>query len=57
MRRYTVEFPDGHESAFMANLIAENMYTQSDIYGNHHMLFKAIVDHSFNEGAATKEYE
>ena len=57
MRRYTVEFPDGHKSAFMANLIAENMYTQSDIYGNHHMLFKAIVDHSFNEGAATKEYE
>jgi len=29
-RKYIVEFSDGYESPCMANLIAENMYTQCD---------------------------
>jgi len=33
----------------MANKITENMYTQCDIHSNQHLLFKAIVDHSYNE--------
>jgi len=51
-RKYIVKFPDGYESLFMANLIAENMYTQCDAHGNQHLLFKAIVDHSYDESAA-----
>ena len=45
-RSYMVEFPDGYESAYAANLIAQNMYTQSDINGNKFLVFKAIVDHT-----------
>jgi len=42
-------------SPFMANLIVENMYTQLDAHGNQHLLFKAIVDHSYDESAALWE--
>jgi len=39
-----VEFPDGCESPYMANLIVENMITQCDANGNQCLLFKAIID-------------
>ena len=29
-RLYNVEFPDGHIAAYIANVIAKNMYTQVD---------------------------
>jgi len=51
-RKYIVEFPDGHESALMANLMAENMYTQCDAHENQHLLFKAIVNHLYDEKVA-----
>jgi len=41
----------------LSSLIAENMYTECHINGNQHLLFKAIVNHSFNESAVTKEEE
>jgi hypothetical protein len=43
-REYIVEFPDGCESPYMANLIVENMITQCDANGNQCLLFKAIID-------------
>ena len=46
-RKYIVEFPDGCESPYMANLIAENMITQCDANGNQCLLFKAIIDHKY----------
>jgi hypothetical protein len=49
MRRYIVELPDGHKCAFTAKLLAENMYTQCFFDSNQHLLFKAIVNHSFIE--------
>ena len=55
-RSYMVEFPDGYESAYAANLIAQNMYTQCDINGNQFLIFKAIVDHS-NESDPDLEQE
>jgi len=42
-----VEFPDGCESPYMANLIVENMITQCDANGNQCLLFKAIIDHKY----------
>ena len=33
-RKYIVQFPDGAEASYSANLIAENMYAQCDITGN-----------------------
>jgi len=54
-RSYMVEFPDGYDSAYTANLIAQNMYTQCNINGNQFLVFKAIIDHSYDE--ALKEDE
>ena len=54
MRKYVIEFPDGHELAYTANLIAENMYTRCDIHRNQYLLLKAIFYHSFDESAAMK---
>ena len=56
-RRYIIEFPDGHESAFMTNLIAENMYTQCDIHSNQHLLFKAIAELLYDKKASLQEKE
>jgi len=56
-RSYVVEFPDGYELAYTANIIAQNMYTQCDIHGNQFLLFKVIIDHAFNERAALKREE
>jgi len=44
-RVYEVEFPDGSVGEYSANIIAENMYSQCDPYGNQYLLMDAIVDH------------
>ena len=44
-RRYTVEFPDGDVTEYMANVIAESMITQVDADGYDVKLMEAIIDH------------
>ena len=44
-RLYDVEFPDGTEKKFTANIIAQNMYSQCDADGNQYLLMDATTDH------------
>jgi hypothetical protein len=50
-RTYFVEFPDGAEMEYTANMIAENMWAQCDVDGNQWLLMEAIIDHRSNESA------
>lgn len=43
-RAYIIEFLDGAEAEYTANIIAENMYAQCNIEGNQYLLHKGIVD-------------
>jgi hypothetical protein len=52
-RLYTVEFADGAEAEYSANVIAENMWAQCDIDGNQYQLLDAIIDHK-SDGHAVK---
>ena len=52
-REYTVEFPDGTSDAYAANVIAENIYSQIDDDGHHHVLLQSIVDHK-SDGSAVQ---
>ena len=54
-RVYTVEFPDGAEKEYAANIIAENMWAQCDIDGNQTILMEAIVDHKSDASAVKSE--
>ena len=53
-REYVVQFPDGAEAEYSANVIAENMYAQCDLEGTRHLLLKSIVDHTKTESAIDK---
>jgi hypothetical protein len=44
-RTYEIEFPDGRNDEYTANVIAENMYAQCDIEGRQYNLLEGIVDH------------
>jgi hypothetical protein len=55
-RLYEVEFPDGHKAALAANTIAENMFAQTDLEGNRHVLFQEIVDHR-TDGSELKQMD
>jgi hypothetical protein len=50
-RTYFVEFPDGTETEFAANIIAESMYAQSDLDGNQYLLLSEIIDHKSDGNA------
>ena len=50
-RQYVVEFPDGSESEFAANVIAENMWAQCDLEGQQHLLMEEIVDYRVDNTA------
>ena len=50
-REYIVEFPDGAEAEYSANVIAESMYAQCDIDGNQHLILDAIVDYKTDANA------
>ena len=52
---YEVELSDGTTADYMANVIAENMYSQVDEEGRQYLLLKEIVDHRKTEEALTKE--
>ena len=53
-RVYTVEFPDGSEAEYAANIIAQNMYAQCDIDGNQYLLLSSIVGHKKDQTAVEK---
>jgi hypothetical protein len=42
---YTVEFPDGSTAKHQANVIAENLFSQSDLEGQQCMVMKETCDH------------
>ena len=44
-RECTVEFPDGSTAEYQANIIAENLFSQSDSEGRQHVVMKEISDH------------
>ena len=53
-RQYIIEFPDGAEAEYTANVIAENMYAQCDSEGNQYLLLKGISDHKKDGHAVDK---
>jgi hypothetical protein len=54
-RMYEVEFPDGSMEVVMANLIAENLYSQVDAEGNSFSVIKEIIDHCKDGHALLKD--
>lgn len=38
-REYIISFPDGTQQSYMANAIAENLYSQVDAEGRTHAIF------------------
>ena len=54
-RVYNVEFPDGSEKEFSANLIAESMISQCDEDGNQCLLLDSIIDHRKTDEAITDD--
>ena len=44
-RKYEVTLPDGSVNSYLANMIAENIYSQVDKEGNNCALFREIIDH------------
>ena len=53
-RVWDVEFPDGTEKEFSANIIAQNMYSQCDANGHKYLLMDAITDHKKDKTAIEK---
>jgi hypothetical protein len=55
--RYTVRLMDRSEQEFVANQIAENLYSQVNEYGQQELLFREIVNHrnvpDFKDGPET----
>jgi hypothetical protein len=47
-REYVVEFTDGTEENYFANVIAENMFAQVDSEGKQYLLMEEITDHRRN---------
>ena len=50
-REYVVEFEDGAQGFYAANLIAENMYSQVDDEGKEFKLMSEIIDHESDASA------
>jgi uncharacterized lipoprotein YajG len=44
-RVYDVQFPDGKMETYVANVIAENIYSQLDNERNRFLLLEEIMDH------------
>jgi hypothetical protein len=54
--KYVVQFPDGMEQIYSANLLADNMIAQCDEEGNQYtILLDRIIDHKSDENAISKE--
>jgi hypothetical protein len=54
-REYEVLFPDGSTQAYMANSIAESLYSQVDEEGRSFRLINEIVDHEKDDSAVSKQ--
>lgn len=54
-RAYIVEFPDGAEAEYTANIIAENMYSQCNPDGEQFLLLEGITDHKKSKEALSKD--
>ena len=54
---YNVEFGDGEIREYAANVIAQNMYSQVDDQGYHHMTLDSIVDFATDGNAVPKSQQ
>ena len=54
-RKYEVQFNDGYQAEYFANVLAENLYSQFDDEGREHLLIKEITRHRSNSSAITTE--
>ena len=54
MSAYIIQFPDGGEAEYTANVIAENMCAQCNLEGDQYLLLKSIIDHK-TDGHAVKK--
>jgi hypothetical protein len=52
-REYEVIFPDGSVQSYLANTIAENLYSQVDDEGQGFSIMSEIIDHEKDESALT----
>jgi len=53
--QYEVQLGDGSTAEYTANLIAKNLYAQTNPDGRHHLIFKEIIDHQYESTALTPE--
>jgi hypothetical protein len=56
-RKYEGQFPDGSTDAFTANLIAENLYSQTDMEGKSFTILNEIIGHRKDKHAVNKTDE
>ena len=54
-REYEVQFADGSSQSFLANTIAENLYSEVDTEGRQFAIMTEITDHEFDPSALTAE--
>ena len=54
-RSYVVEFPNGTEAEYTANIIAENMYAQCTPDGQQFIVLQSLCDHKKDETAISKD--
>ena len=53
-RKYEVQLSDGTTQEYFANVIAENMFSQTDSEGRQYLLMKEITDHKTDGTAITQ---
>jgi hypothetical protein len=53
-RTYKVKFPDGGQTEYSANVIAQSMWSQADTEGNQFLLLDSIIDHRKSDKALSK---
>jgi hypothetical protein len=46
---YEVQFPDGSQQCYMANAIAENLYSQVDSEGRSYAILQEIIGHECDD--------
>jgi hypothetical protein len=51
-----VRFPDGHIEEYVANVVAENLLSQVDDEGHHHVILSDNIDHCRKPQALSKDY-
>lgn len=54
-REYEVQFPDGSQQSYMANKIAENLYSQVDSEGRSYAVLQEIICHESDDTAIRPE--